>query len=597
MIRGFIRKARPRIKRTMGTKMKSELMQGLLVSDFNIENLSAYLRNDADEPYVQCAVAPYGQVAQTLLDPSLPCWRSELDFLVVWTRPESVLQSFWGLLAGSEVDEERIGKEVDDYSQKLLLAKDRASVMFVPTWVVPALHTGHGTLDLAPHVGVSRVLMEANLRLLKNLDRASSVIPLNTPKWLELIGEKSFNPRLWYMGKVPFGNELFKAATRDIKAALRGIRGRARKLVVLDLDDTLWGGIVGEVGWQNILLGGHNPLGEALVDFQRELKALTKRGVVLAIASKNEETVALEAIRNHPEMVLRMVDFVGWRINWRDKAENIADLVASLNLGLESTVYIDDSQVERARIRDALPEVLVPEWPADKRLYPHALRSLDCFDKPSLSDEDRRRAQMYMTERRRCELRSQAGSVDEWLRTLDLCLKVEPVQESNLARSTQLLNKTNQMNLSTRRMTEQELLAWASLENHQVWSFHVSDKFGDSGLTGILSLETAGGRARIVDFVLSCRVMGRKVEEAMLHVAIAWARSEQIREVYAQYSPSARNKPCYDFLQRSGLRCQADNVFVWDTSQEYPLHHSVRLIHDSHRQPGCCPLPVTPHQP
>jgi FkbH-like protein len=163
-------------------------------------------------------------------------------------------------------------------------------------------------------------------------------------------------------------------------------------------------------------------------------------------------------------MVLRLDDFAGWRINWSDKAQNLADLVRELNLGLDSVVFIDDHPVERARVREALPEVLVPEWPEDKRLYVQALLGLDCFDKPALTDEDRQRTQMYVQERKRTEARSSVGSMDEWLASLNMVVTVYPLDQGNLARVAQLLNKTNQMNLSTRRLSEPELLAWASGE-------------------------------------------------------------------------------------------------------------------------------------
>lgn len=559
----------------------SQKLKGLVVSDFNAENLAAYLKNDASEPALDCEVAPFGQIAQTLLDGSLPFWQTPLDFLIVWSRPEAVLESFARALDGFAVDAETLRKEVDAYCQQLLLAKERARTVFVPTWVVPAAHPGQGMLDLAPQVGVSRLLMQANLRLLENLDGHSNFVPLNAAKWVELAGEKAYNPRLWYLGKVPFGNELFKAAVRDFKSALRGIQGRARKLVVLDLDDTLWGGIVGDDGWQGIVLGGHDPVGEALVDFQRELKALTRRGIVLAIASKNEESVALEAISQHSSMVLRKDDFAGWRINWNDKAQNIAELVKELNLGLDAVVFIDDNPVERARVREALPDVLVPEWPVDKRLYPNALRSLDCFDKPAISEEDRQRPQMYVSERQRTELKSSAGSVEEWLRTLDLKVKAEPLNAANLGRLTQLFNKTNQMNLSTRRLTEQELLAWSASDNRKLWGFHVADRFGDSGLTGILGVEAVDGQAKIVDFILSCRVMGRKIEETMLHVAVDWSRAAQLKKVSAVYSPTAKNKPTLGFLEKSGLQRGGENEFVWDTGQVYPLHPAVQLTKEA----------------
>jgi FkbH-like protein len=558
--------------------MTTSVPRGALVSDFNLETLAAYLRNDDNQPSVETAVAPYGQVAQALLDASLPLWGPPLDFVLVWTRPESVLESFARLLAGSPTSQKELESDVDAFCATLAAAHSRARVMLVPTWVVPTFHVGHGLLDLAPEIGVARALLQANLRLLENLDQIPNAIPLHAAKWVEVAGAKAFNPRLWYLGKVPFGNDLLKAAARDVKSGLRGISGRARKLLILDLDEVLWGGILGDEGWPNLVLGGHHPAGEALVDFQRELKALTRRGVVLAIASKNDEALALEAIAQHPAMVLRPDDFAAWRINWRDKAANVVELAEALNLGLEAAVFIDDSEVERARVREALPQVLVPEWPADKRLYPHALRSLDCFDQPALTEADRRRSSMYAVERQREALKAQVGSLEEWLHTLNISVTVEPAHPANLARVTQLLNKTNQMNLRARRMTEGEFLAWASLPGHRAWAFSVADKFGDAGLTGILSLETEGPRATVVDFVVSCRVMGRNIERAMLHVAVDWARAAHLQEVHAPFVPTPRNAPCHEFLQSSGLRCQDGHTFVWDADREYPLPPAVRLV-------------------
>jgi FkbH-like protein len=276
--------------------------------------------------------------------------------------------------------------------------------------------------------------------------------------------------------------------------------------------------------------------------------------------------------------VLKMDDFAGWRINWQDKAANIIDLMAELKLGVESAVFIDDSLVERARVREALPQLFVPEWPSDKRLYTEALLSLDCFDRPSLTDEDRQRVRMCAVDRERKESKLQLGNLEEWFATLKTIVTVEELNQVNLSRAAQLLNKTNQMNLSTRRMSEADFHAWATEKHRRAWTFRVSDKFGDSGLTGILSIELNGSRARIIDFVLSCRVMGRKIEEAMLFVAIDCARSAGVQEVYANYCQTPKNKPCCAFLQQSGLTCQGGNMFVWDATQAYPLHRAIRLV-------------------
>ncbi|MBL9201282.1 MAG: HAD-IIIC family phosphatase, partial [Opitutaceae bacterium] len=538
-------------------------MKILLVSDFSLQNFAGYLQKIAAPGATEVAIAPFGQVPQVLLGAEASLWEPRPDCAVVWTRPEAVLPSFQAVLEGKPAEASAVLQEVDDFCALLEKAAARTPVLFVPTWVLPPLHAGHGLADLATPLGPVRLLMAANLRLLEKIQATKGAFPLAAAKWTELAGAAAYSPRLWYGAKVPFANDVFKQAAKDVAAALRGIRGRARKLVLLDLDDTLWGGTVGETGWEGLQLGGHDPVGEALVDFQRELKALSRRGVALGILSKNEESVALGALRAHPEMVLRPDDFAGWRINWNDKARNLAELVRELNLGLDSVVFFDDNPVERARVRETFPDVLVPELPEDKRLYVQTLLGLDCFDKPLVTDEDRERARMYVEERKRTEIRNAAGSIEDWQASLKIVVTVSALDDGNRVRVAQLLNKTNQLNLRTRRLTEAELTQWAAAPGRKVWAFRVADRLGDSGLTGVLSIETDGDRAVIADYVLSCRVMGRGVEETLLRVAADWARQADLREIEAVHLPTAKNQPCLDFFRRSGWTERAPDTFAW----------------------------------
>ena len=550
----------------------------LLIADFTIDNFSGLLTNDDMAPVVEARSAPFDQVVPTLLDSSLPCWRENPDCAVIWTRPEQVCGSFARLLRFEAVDTEDILAEVDRFAELIVGAADRVRFGFVPTWTLPPHIRGRGLLDMRNGIGIANTLMQMNLRLADKLAPATNIYMLDAQRWVASAGKRAFNPKLWHMGKIAFGNDVFTAAASDIKAALRGIAGQARKLIVVDLDDTLWGGIVGDVGRDHLRLGGHDPVGEAYVAFQQALKALTNRGLLLAVVSKNEESTALDAIDNHPEMVLRRDNFAGWRINWQDKAQNLADLVAELNLGLQSVVFIDDNPVERDRVRAALPEVLVPEWPPDPMLYASTLMSLDCFDTATVSGEDSTRASMYAAERKRRETRGSISSVDDWLKSLETTVTVEPITDANRERTVQLLNKTNQMNLTTRRLTEAELTAWAADPHHQLWTFRVADKFGDSGLTGIVSCAAEADTVRVVDFVLSCRVMGRKVEETMLHTVIEYARLNGARQVVAIAVPTEKNKPCLEFFAASPLTYdETSGRYTWPTAEVFPVPTSITL--------------------
>jgi len=547
--------------------------KALLISDFTIDNLSGYLNNNKNKPIVKSKVAPYDQVTQVLLlDYNQDCWEYDPDIAVVWTTPERAIKSFLDKLEYKDVKIDTILKEVDEYSSMILNIIDRVKFVFIPTWVLPNYIRGFGALDMKHDFGIENILMQMNLKLSENLGKSSNVYILNTRKWIENVGRDAFNSKTWYIAKIPFDNKIFKEAIVDIKSALDGITGNSKKLIIVDLDDTLWGGVVGDIGWENIKLGGHDQIGEAYKDFQSSLKSFINRGIILGVVSKNEESVGLDAIDNNPEMLLKREHFSGWRINWEDKAQNIADLVEDLNLGLQSVVFIDDNPVERARVREALPDVFVPDWPDDPRLYKAALLSLNCFDIGLISEEDLKRTKMYVSDRKRQTSRNNISSLDEWLKSLEINVVFEELNEMNLRRTTQLFNKTNQMNLSTRRLSENEIVDWVGKGNHYLWVFRVSDKFGDSGLTGITSIEIDGEKGRIIDFILSCRVFGRKIEETMIHHLVKFCSKKDLNSLVAKYVLTKKNKPCFEFWRNSGFTYdKKKNLFFWDFKKSYPL--------------------------
>ncbi|MFO0590951.1 MAG: HAD-IIIC family phosphatase [Polyangiaceae bacterium] len=553
-------------------------VRGLLLGDFSIQELALHLRAaDPLGPRVDAVVEPFGQVVQTLHTIESEVAAHKADFAVVWTRPDSIA-AFREMLLGQPKKLEDVLAEVDAFAGHVQSAAAAIKTLFVPTWVLPPHERGRGMIDLRPG-GLAYTVQRMNLRLADALAGTKNVYLLDAQRWVGLAGRDAISSKLWFLGKVGFSAEVFAAAASDVRAALRGLKGNARKVIVLDLDNTLWGGIVGDTGWEHLHLGGHDPAGEAYVELQHRLMALSRRGILLAVVSKNEESVALEAMRRHPAMVIRPEDLAAFRINWRDKAANIAELATELNLGLQSFVFLDDNPVERARVHETLPEVLVPDWPEDVLLYPQALLELACFDTPSISKEDLERSKMYAAERGREALKKEVGSLDEWLKSLHTRVAFARLDAGNLARTTQLLNKTNQMNLSTRRLGEPELSAWAAAPGHELWTISVADKLGDSGLTGILGLEMDGDVLRITDYILSCRVMGRRVEETLLAAAVSRAKALGAQMVEAKFLPTPKNKPCFGFFKGSGFEHDEPNsIFRKRVSEGYPLPAVIEAV-------------------
>jgi FkbH-like protein len=545
-----------------------------LISDFNLDTLGQYLVNGGWSAELSVTSAPFGQVVPELLRTP---HSSTSDCALVWTLPDKTIPTFGEALSNVAVSEERIISEVHDFTQCLREAKKKFGTIFVVSWTLPTYYRGNGILSLKGE-SPRRLLLKMNLALAEELEDCGGIYLLDAQRWMEAVGKNAYSPKLWYLTKTPFHADVFRRAAGDLIAAIGAVRGSSKKLVVVDLDETLWGGVVGDLGWENLRLGGHDYLGEAFLDFQRGLKSLANRGILLAVASKNEEAVALDALAKHPEMLLRPSDFVAWRINWNDKAANIAELAEELNLGLQSVVFIDDSAVERARVRQALPEVYVPEWPDDKTLFASSLLELDCFDSVYSTAEDASRRESYAAEKERSQARKAVTSAEDWLLSLNTEVTIEELNDGNCVRVAQLLNKTNQMNLTSRRVSDQELLAWLQTDKRKLWAFRVKDKFGDSGLTGILSLESGSDSACIADFVLSCRVMGRSVENAMVAFAVQYCASAGLKELHAKYIPTPKNKPCLKFWLSSGFsHDENEKRFTWLLDKPYPFSEGVKI--------------------
>ena len=551
-------------------------MKAILISDFSINNLSGYLKNDLLDFRLQTIIAPFNQVHQVLLDNSLECWEDKSEYAIIWTQPERVLKGFNSFLNNEPIELEVILDEVEKFATLIIGASDRVSTFFVANWTVDFTLNYKGIINTKPNYGIVDVLAKMNSTLVSVLSKYSKIHVLDSGKWISIAGKGAYSPKLWYLSKTPFHTSVFANASKEITSSIKSLNTIAKKLIVLDLDNTLWGGVVGDIGAENLVLGGHNPAGEAFKDFQLALKSIMNRGVVLAITSKNEESIAMHSIENHPEMVLRKKDFVSWRINWDDKAKNIFEIAQELNLGLDSIVFLDDNSFERERIKHALPQVLVPDFPSDPMMYRHFLLQLDCFNSISSSYEDLIRTELYSIEKERSESKIGFSTIEEWLKSIDIKVNYEGLNEGNFQRVFQLLNKTNQMNLATVRYSESELAEIQSDPMREMFAFSVKDNFGDAGLTGIIGVKQEQNSLLLTDFVLSCRVIGRKVEETMLSVAIDLAVKKGCQSIVANFIETEKNKPCLDFFKMSGFNSNG-NQFTWNCEVDYIRPYYVEL--------------------
>lgn len=520
----------------------------LLVGDTTLDPLARLLERSQDAPKLQCSAAPYGQVFQILLDGGHPAWSFQPDYLLLWTAPHLTLPSVGKMLRFEVASFEDVLREVEQFADAVLQAASRVALMLMPTWVLPTNERWIQSLMWRHGVGLANLVARANLVLAEKFAVRPNILVLDGVYWQASLGRPAQDPRMYAVAKILYSQPLFEKATAEIKAVLRGSLGLGKKVIVCDLDNTLWGGVAADDGPHAIKLGAPDPVGECFHAFQSALRGLRSRGILLAICSKNEESFALSVIEDHPAMALRKSDFSAWRINWKDKADNIIALAQELNLGLDSFVFLDDSPQEREQVRQILPQVYTPDMPTSPADFAPFVSSLTCFETATLGREDLGRSEMYRAERGRREALELSRDVDNWLRSLEIEVHAAPLQPESLARAAQLLNKTNQFNLTLRRMDEKSLWDWATESGNAAFVFRVSDRFGDSGLTGLASLSHSGSDAQIVDFVMSCRVMGKKVEEALLAYTLDQARAAGALCVAAPPVEGPRNAPAREFF-------------------------------------------------
>jgi FkbH-like protein len=331
-------------------------------------------------------------------------------------------------------------------------------------------------------------------------------------------------------------------------------RGRSYKCLVLDLDNTLWGGVIGDDGLQGIVLGQGGAVGEAHVAFQRYALRLKERGILLAVCSKNDEANARMPFAEHPEMVLKLEDIACFVTNWEDKATNLRLIAQALNIGIDSLVFADDNPFERNLVRRELPEVAVPELPEDPAYFVDCIAGAGYFESLALSVEDRERARLYQANAEREQLRGSATNIQDYLKSLNMEMTWKPFDDLGMQRIVQLMNKTNQFNLTTTRYGEAEVRSMMNDRNVLTWQVRFKDRFGDNGIIALLIGKVNGAKDLEIDtWLMSCRVLGRQVEEACLHLIVEGARRLSAERIRGRYRATPRNGMVRDLYRRLGF--------------------------------------------
>jgi FkbH-like protein len=364
--------------------------------------------------------------------------------------------------------------------------------------------------------------------------------------------------RKWLIARMPISANQLVHLSNEWLRFLSPLTGRIAKALVVDLDNTLWGGIVGEDGLAGIQISSEYP-GAAYQALQRAMLDLTHRGILLAICSKNNPEDALEALREHPGMVLRPEHFAAMRIGWNDKAQGLKEIAAELNIGIDALVFLDDNPFEREQVSAALPEVTVLDFSDDPLQCSATLQNCPLFERLNVSAEDQQRSSMYVDQKQRTQAEQNFQSKEDFYHFLQQEAEITPVTSATLNRVAQLTQKTNQFNLTTLRFSEQQISEMANRPGGHVMSVRVRDRFGDQGLVGVAITQDNGEICEITNFLLSCRVIGRTVETAFLsHLAEA-AFERGRRRLIGRFLPTKKNAPASEFYPRHGFQLEEQN--------------------------------------
>ena len=510
---------------------------------------------------------PYAQIEQQVLNSSSGLYASGPDVvLVLPDLQEMVPELVFRYLALQSHEVEALRENFVYRIRGVIESiRKRSSMRILLGNLTPPLWVASGISDPMLHRPFANLLAEINQQLGQICRDTSGAQLFDLDGLARDVGLRQWrDDRMALLARAPYSGSAMSAVGRLVGRHLRSALSTPKKCLVLDMDNTLWGGVLGEGGVDGIQLGPDYP-GNVFVDFQRRVLALRDRGVLLAAASKNNAADVEQVLAEHPSSVLKREHFSAFEVHWEDKATSLRRIAKVLNIGLDALVFFDDNPVEREWVKNQLSEVMVIEVPKSPMLYAPALEQSLAFDTFVLTEEDRKRAELYEQESSRSQAQAGATSMEDFIRALEMKVTVGLFDEANLPRIVQLLGKTNQFNLTTRRHDQARLTAMMNEGAIGVWA-KIRDRFGDSGLVAVAMAVKVEDEWEIDSFLMSCRVIGRGVETAVLAVLERLVRQRGGGEIYGTYLETAKNQPAANFFERHGYSKVSSSEDRWHLS-------------------------------
>ena len=545
-----------------------------LLRSFTVEPLVPLLRASAFASGINLTVqiGDFNAYAQEILDPRSNLYQLNPDAAILVTQTRDLLPDVYHRF--TELSREEIVRVIDrarqDLSDLVMTFRRYSNAHLIVHNLEMPLRSCAGILDTQGDLSQFGAVHRVNESVRSMAREYPGVYVVDYDGLVARHGRLRWHDESkWLTVRLPIAADCLNHLANEWLRFLHPLAGKVCKALATDLDNTLWGGIIGEDGMSGIEVGPEHP-GAAYQSLQRAILDLYQRGIILAVCSKNNHSDAIEALENHPGMLLRPHHFAALRINWNDKAQNLREIAAELNIGIDSIALLDDNPVEREWVRSQLPVTII-DLPLDPMRYAEVLRDSPFFERLSLSDEDRERGRYYAEERQRTELRGGTASLDDFLRSLQVEIEIASVTPQTTARVAQLTQKTNQFNLTSRRYTEQQIAAMAASDQWRVYSLRARDRFGDNGLVGVAIARFAGNFCEIDSFLMSCRVIGRSVETAFISHMAAQALNRGYRYLRGWYLPTKKNELVKDFYQSHGFKVvdarEKNSLWELDLSQ------------------------------